>query len=434
MTQTHLKVDWLKPLRNSGKIFLGRGAQALMGLVYVALASRALGVEDFGLLVLIHALIFGVGMVFQMQSWQALIKFGAEALKDNDKARFQALIKFTTTLDLAMTVFIFTCLSVFFEHIMAFLNIPLSLWEATQLYSFGLFAVMMMPTPQGILRLFDRFDILGFQAVIDGSVRLLITSFLFFSGVDSVTPYLWAWFAGMVGSRIYLYIMAILELKRQHYLSGLFTKNKQKQKGVWSFVVSHSLSQSLVISQEYIGLILSGVLLGPAASGLFKIAHQFADVLIKPAREFLMPAIYPDFAKFQASNDISSKFFVFFKILTFIAIGGAILLALLALLGYPLIKYAFGTEFTPAYVPMLWLAGAGFLHVLVSPLEPLLSTQGRVLRIFISYLGGTALFIVGLYIFVPLFDLKGTGIAMILGGIFTALIMALGLMKTDQKF
>ena len=71
---------WHKPLRNAGKLGMGRGFQAVCSLAYLGVAARCLGTEGFGALVLIHSLSRAIAQLARFQSWRFTIRFGTQAL------------------------------------------------------------------------------------------------------------------------------------------------------------------------------------------------------------------------------------------------------------------------------------------------------------------------------------------------------------------
>src|SRR3546814_2067390 len=82
-------VPWCKPFRSAGVLLLGKTTEGLFAIVYTALAARALGLEAFGALVLLHGFIMAVADLARFQSWQIVLRYGAQALNAGDTSRFQ---------------------------------------------------------------------------------------------------------------------------------------------------------------------------------------------------------------------------------------------------------------------------------------------------------------------------------------------------------
>src|SRR3546814_4975840 len=75
-------------------LLLGKTTQGLFAIVYTALAARALGLEAFGALVLLHGFIMAVADLARFQSWQIVLRYGAPALNAGDTSRFRRVLEF----------------------------------------------------------------------------------------------------------------------------------------------------------------------------------------------------------------------------------------------------------------------------------------------------------------------------------------------------
>ena len=64
-------------IRNIGWLLSGRGVNAVLSLVYLALATRTLGIEGFGYFALIVAMGQTVTGLANFQTWQFVIRWGA---------------------------------------------------------------------------------------------------------------------------------------------------------------------------------------------------------------------------------------------------------------------------------------------------------------------------------------------------------------------
>ena len=92
------------------------------------------------------------------------------------------------------------------------------------------------------------------------------------------------------------------ELARQGLLRGMdwsVAGLAAPHPGLWRFVWTANLYTSLSAASGHLITLLVGWLLGPTAAGLFKIASQFASVLVVPGT-LLKRTIYPELAKLTA--------------------------------------------------------------------------------------------------------------------------------------
>ncbi len=87
-------------LRNIAHLLAGNFASSFIGLIGFALTARALGPSQYGVLALCFAYARGMERLIAFRSWQPLIKYGAEALHDEDWEALRALFKFGLLLDI----------------------------------------------------------------------------------------------------------------------------------------------------------------------------------------------------------------------------------------------------------------------------------------------------------------------------------------------
>ena len=221
--------------KNAGLMLTGRAANGVMGLITLSIMARGLGAEVFGIVVLVQTYVLVISGLTTFQSWQALIRYGAISLKSEDPCEFQNLLKFTMVLDVIGIV-----IGLAVGYLAAPLIGPFLKWNSdvvvyAQAYSFlTLFTVIA--TPIGVLRLFDRFDLLTFQASIAPLCRMIGVSIAL--ALDApLWGYLVAWFvAGGVGG-IALIVLGWLEVSRRGRLVNMS----------WSF---RGLSRGRKISPE----------------------------------------------------------------------------------------------------------------------------------------------------------------------------------------
>lgn len=416
-----------KPLRSAGILGLGKGMQGIMSLAFIALAARALGAENFGYLMLIHGFVYGLSQVLRFQSWQAVVRFGAKSLREGDNVKVQSLIKYTAGLDILAGIFALVFIQLIIGSAGDIFDLPPGLQTEARLYSICIFFMVLQPTPLGVLRLLDRFDLNALTAIIPSTIRLVGSAYLLMTD-GGLSAFLVLWFVAAVAMRIALFILAFRELSRRGLLQGFFgfsPDQRRPEAGVFKFILSLNLSQGLLQSMTHFGVLVVGALLSPAAAGVYKIAEHFSDILAKPATKFLMPAIYPELSKLVNAGDKGLRRSMVLK--TVLLCGGVAFtfFAILVLWGQPMITAIVGAEYEGAYLPMLWLCAAGLITVLSFPLEPLLSSAGRMKSMILGYAVSAVSYFLGLFILLPVYGLSGGGMALFIAVLVGGLLMFL---------
>jgi O-antigen/teichoic acid export membrane protein len=362
--------------KNAGLLMTGRVASGVFGLITLGLMARGLGPEVFGVVVLVQTYAFVVTGLTTFQSWQALIKYGAEDLARSDIASFHALVGFTTMLDGLGVVFATSLAIVAVPLIGPWLDWPDDVMTMARPYCLViLFSVIATPT--GLLRLLNRFDLLSIQSAVTPALRAVGCSVAFVADAG-IGGYLAAWFvAGAIGG-LTLSIVGWREGFRSGHLNGFLWRPtlSAPKPGLWKFAFAANFNSSLVLVPNQMAIFLVGLVAGPSAAGLYKIARDVATALTKPA-EMLNQSIYPEFAKLGSRDD----WHVFARlILRGGAIGlgaGLMLFGLSVVVGEPFIALAFGAEFVAAKPALLLLVAAATLTISGFSMEPALFAMGR---------------------------------------------------------
>lgn len=427
MFETLKTSEWTKPLRNAGIVGAGKAMQGLMSLGYIAFAARALGPKEFGFLVLIHGLVFGLSQILRLQTWQAVLRYGALAIHDENRERLHRLIRFCGTMDIYAALFGLLIVQVVMRPAAEVFGLPEEALLYAHIYGFAIVFMILNPTQLGILRLFDKFEWIAAQTIIEGFIRLfggLIL--LIISG--GLSQFLLLWAGACVISRLVLMAMARRALNAEGFAQNeksslLLNPLNSPEDGLWGFIMSHNIARSVVACQPHLALFAVGVIIGPAASGVFRIAQQFSDILVKPSNKFLVPAIYPELARFQAKGDSEARRHVVKRNAMFVAVIAVALFMVLAVAGEYLIVAIAGEDYRSAFLPMLILAFAGLITTLSFPLEPMLSAAGRMGKMILSYGVSLLIYLGSLYLLTLYFGLIGAAGSAVSAVLVSALMM-----------
>lgn len=158
-------------LKNSSQLLGGSIAKSALGFGAVLLAARGLGPEKYGFLALIQAYVTIIDKLVNFQSWQALIKYGADTLEENDPTNFKKLIKFRTFLD-AGSALLGTLVAIGVGWVLGVWGAHSPQFTWLMMGYSGVVLFNLIGTPKAILRLFDRFDVAAIQQVAAGVLRL----------------------------------------------------------------------------------------------------------------------------------------------------------------------------------------------------------------------------------------------------------------------
>lgn len=366
-----------RTFKNAGMLLTGRATNGLLSLATLSLMAHSLGVEHFGMIVLVQTYVLVLIAFATFQSWQAVIRYGAICLERDDIPALQSLLKFTALLDVAGVLFGFALAYLLAPMIGPYMDWTPEVVRYAQLYSF-LILFTMVATPMGILRLCDRFDLLAVQTVLTPLLRLIgVAAVALVSG--PFWAYLAAWFiAGVAGGSL-LVFLGWREALRRGFLKDMTWSLKgitQGHDGLWKFSIISTLHASVQIIPSQMSTFIVGLVAGPAAAGLFKVGRDVATAVSKPA-ELLNQSIYPEFARLGSRgswHDFARL------ILRGGAMGGGAGLALLIIalvFGTPFLTVFFGAPFADAYWPLVLLIASAGLTICGFPMDPALFAMGR---------------------------------------------------------
>ncbi|MDX2144269.1 MAG: oligosaccharide flippase family protein [Rhodospirillaceae bacterium] len=363
--------------KNAALLLSGRAANGVLGLVTLSLMAQGLGVERFGLVILAQTYVLVIAGLTTFQSWQAVIRYGAGHLQNNNRAAFQSLIKFTSLLDV---------LGVVVGAVIGYLAVPVVgpwlEWDAEMIGYAQPFSLLilftMVATPTGLLRLFDRFDVLSWQTTITPLLRLMGVAVAVV--IDApIWAYLLAWFvAGVVGNGL-LVVLGWREAARRGVLGGMTWSLRdlsQGHDGIWKFSFASNFYSSLQLITGHMATFLVGIVAGPAAAGLYKIGRDVATALTKPA-EMLNQSIYPEFAKLGATGTWHEFTRLILRGGALAGGAGVLLLLLSVVAGKAFLGFFFGPDFIAAYAVLVLLIAAATLTVTGFSMDPALYAMGR---------------------------------------------------------
>lgn len=409
-------------LANAGLLLGGRGVNAFISLGYMAVAARALGVADFGVLVLINTFAQFVGDVVRFQSWQTVLQFAAAPLAADDRTQVQRVVRFALVLDL-IGVAAGAAIGVAGALLATrFLGVPEAMAGPTAFYALSV-AALVPSTQLGLLRLFDRFGPPSAQSAVSSTVRLIGGGI----GMATRAPlefFLLVWALGTLTAFAYVAACAHGELRRRDLLAG-FAWSGPLTEGMpkaWRFAWATNAASTVEAAFTHLATLAVGALLGATEAGLWRIARQIADALAKPAR-LLIPALYPELAKLRAAGDPAGMRRLALRV-GLVGGGFATLVLMVALVaGGPLLALVMGAEFAAAGPTMSWQVAAAAIGVWALPLEPMLVSMGRPALVLWVRLAVAVAFLAALPPVIEAHGLPGAGAALVGAAIATALGM-----------
>jgi len=416
---------------NAGILLGGKTVNAIAGLAGLAIAARALGVEQFGVLVLIHTFTQAIGEIAKFQSWQAVLRYGTPALAEGRKGDFQRLLRFTMLLDGWSAV-----AGMFLSVVVAWIAGPHFDWPAELMPAALIYVTsvlfMVQATPTGVLRLIDRFDIQSVQSTLGAVIRMVGGGLVWVLG-GGMIGFLIAWYIATAVAGIYLVWAGWRELGKRGLLDGFRWRGDGQPMtrgfdGIWGFVWSTNLSSTLELAFTHVGTLAVGWMLGPRDAALFRIARQLGEALAKPAK-LLIPAIYPELARMTAAGQHREMRALVERSAMLAGAGALLALVICWFLGEICLRLIIGPEFVPAFPVMMWLVAAAVLGIWSFPLEPVLVSGGEAQTALKVRIWTTIAYMPVLLVCIQQYGLIGAGWARMFSAVLVMVAFLLPVMR-----
>ncbi|NQE64745.1 lipopolysaccharide biosynthesis protein [Caulobacter sp. RHG1] len=362
---------------NTLRLLSGKAGAGVVSLVYIALAARALGPTDYGILVLVHTYVLAVGGIIEFPGWHAVVRYGAQALLAGDEQRLARLLKFAAVLELACGVVAVVVAALLAPWIGAKLGWSPRAIALSLPYSLAVLA-SVRATAAGYLQVTGRFDLLGAHSLVPAVARL-IGAVAVWAGGWGLVGFLWAWLAAAVLEWAVMWIMALATAPRslrvltlQTGLRGVRAENP----GLLRFMLGANADVTFADLAARLTPLAIGWLGGPAIAGLFAIAQRATTVIAQPAQS-LGQAAFAELAKLAARGQTAQVISTIARVSAVTMLVAVPVCALFGLFGNDLARLIGGDGFAAAGGLMLWLAIARTLLLCAPPLSAALTALGR---------------------------------------------------------
>jgi O-antigen/teichoic acid export membrane protein len=397
--------------RNAFHLASGNASAVGLGMISLAVSAQMLGPALLGILATIEGYGRMVDQIVRLETWQALIRYGADALEKQDRNRFRSLVKLGVVMDLV---------GASSSAAVAFLAIPVVAhwlnWDSATSMMARVYCIAVLfgisSTPIGVLRLFNRFAAIAWLDPAIAAVRLGGVALIW-----AMNGSLWAFLIlGIVlqcAQRVILGWMAWRELKAQGYV-GIFSapisNAGSRFPGIWSFILAANGTLLIRKSTQEIDLLAVAAIAGPAGAGIYHLVRKFTMTAAK-AGAMMQQVVYPELARLWARRDLAA-FATTIRQVEVLTIGfGLTLVGVTALAGDQIIRIIGGSKFEDAAMPLIVQSFAALLFLSGSALRPGLASMGLQAKMMPTVIASAIAFYAILFTAVPQLGVVGAGLA-----------------------
>ena len=414
-------------LKNFGVVLRGQGIAAIFTLVATVLMANALSATEFGLVILLHTYVLAVRGFLNFRTYEAIVRFGVPLHENGENKSLKRLFRTTTLIDMSSGI-VATLVGIGAASAAGvFLH-----WDDRMISLATLYSLVMLTTvantPNGILRLYDRFDALSVFYMVGPAIRITGVSVAWMMDA-SMYVFISIWAIAYVLENSWLFIRGHLELKKhikdsiwqgmgwrgENWRETLKTTHEFRH-----FMTVLYWQTNIDLLPKHLSVLLAGSLLGPAAAGMFRLARDFSSILTKPAM-MLREVLFPDLTRILHTE--SEGFYELgFRAVKLAGAGGLILVLLSIPSAKPLLGLI-GPEYTQAATVLSLLLLAATFELAGSPLRAAAYAMGKVAPVLRIHLLSILIYLGLFYILAPVIGLPGPGVAACAGTLLTLLLM-----------
>lgn len=362
---------------NVGHLLTGKAAAGLISLVYLVIVARTLGASGYGVLVLVNAYVVLVGSLVAFSGFHGVVRYGAIAMERDDRAGLARIVRFMAVVEIGCGV-----VAILIAALLVPLVGPRLGWSDAAMrialpYSLAVMATVRA-TPQGLLQLAGRFDLIGLHQTVSPMVRLIGTLIAWGFG-GGLGAFLAVWLASALAEGIAMWLMARpawTKLLHDEPLIGPWRRAAGENEGFARFILAANFDITLRELAPQLVPLTVGWLIGPAAAGLFALAQRATNVLQQPA-VLLASGSYSVLADLAARGGGRPLTHAVWRSVALMGLGSLVVLGVLAVIGGKLLVWIGGGSFAGGTALMLLVAVARAMMLVTTPLGTGLTAMGR---------------------------------------------------------
>ncbi|OAP39800.1 hypothetical protein AU381_09600 [Sinorhizobium glycinis] len=401
-------------LQHIAHLLSGNVLSSIVGLIGFALTARALGPAGYGILALCFSYTRAIERLVSFQSWQPLIKYGAQVQERDDQGanELRSLLKFGLLLDISAALAGWLIAVVLVLTFAPWLGISEDMSGLVILYC-SVLPFQLSGTPTAVLRLYGKFMGLAYGQVATSLIRVSLCAIGALAG-GGLFEFALIWMAAQIIGASVLVALAVVELRRQEMLAGLVTAPVRGITalfpGLWRFSISTNLSLTIRTSANEFDTLLVGYLADPTSAGFYHIAKRVGRIA-QQAGVQVQAVLYPELARAWAARATVTFHRAVAQMQGLLLGFGLLLIGGLYLLIDPVLKWAVGPAFLAAGPLVVVQSIAVTMTLCGAVIRSALLAMGREDQVLHSVLISTAAFHATALTLIPAIGAMGANVA-----------------------
>lgn len=280
-----------------------------------------IGYEKYGFFTVALAYIGIINIIFNFQSFSAVIKFGHIALARNDRNLLKMHIKQALVQDFSAALLAFFLSYFVLNSVSDFFHWNHQIIAMISILSFSIL-FNITGSAIGVLRLFEKFNYISILAVLDAFIKLSLVLFGVYIKQDYIY-YVKIELTSIVISSLLSWFVALLVLKENDLLD--FWKVKIGfNNDFFKFNLYNNIVTTLDLPVGEITKIIINQMLGPVELGFYNILAKIGNVIFKVTGPITV-VVFPELSKRIAKGEIKKAFRLTENIVIFSTVVGLVI-------------------------------------------------------------------------------------------------------------
>lgn len=363
--------------------------------------ASSLGPKFLAYFALAQVYVLVVNDLFNVQTWESLIKFGAKKGDDHQLAR---TIKTNLLIDIISACIACAFATLLITEIGSLLDWDSTLIELAFFYSF-IIPFTLTTFTIGVPRLFNKFAFIAKIQFVMAVLKLIAISIAsYYEG--GVVEFTLVYIIIDILINLSLIGYSLLLLKRKQVLNWRKTKvylNREQAKFLWWT----NLRTIVRIPVRQLDILIVNQVMSMEAVGVYKAYKEIVGVIGRLG-EPINQAIYPEYAKLLGNENKSDTVSVTKSIMKILLSAALITMAAFLLVSELVIETFFGVEYLTLMTAFYLLVVLNCINLFLTPINSLFIAAGfakysfyivllnNILYLTVALIGGTLLGIYGI--------------------------------------
>ena len=318
-------------IKNTIIMFSGQTVASAIGFINTFLVLKAIGLEGNGIIAIAANYAGMFNGLFNFQSYNAMIKFGADALEKNDMPQFKKYLKQAVLQDVLTAILAFIVGYMCIDYVSDFFN-----WDS-QMVSYIKLYLLTIPfnisgSINAVIRLNNDFAVgakIGIQMTLIKTVLLLV-------GIVAKFEFKYYILLEIIMSIISssLYIKSAIKYLKLTNCTDFLKVKIGFDKEFTMFNIYNNIVSTLDMPTGQITTLVINKLLGVSEVGVYNVIAKFGT-LVTQVTGPLTQSLFPELSKIVAKDDEKGAFLIVKKIFIY-TVGGGGVVALFTIISYKL--------------------------------------------------------------------------------------------------